>query len=229
MVSSIIKQIAVFFFIVTIVVHTKAADAQIESVTKEFKNIQNSIFGGTIDFKCGLNIYRYQKKLISKYLYIKEGLDWKLLPDSSFKDTGISFDGLSQRGINLDHFLNRNIELQTFSTNKARNVPARYFEILNSDESIPLTTSIDMFRSQAFYENRYDTLFYIKFLADKYFREQKIFSSFNFTEEDKLISKLKDAERTLILNSEASKAKKQKSFHVLTREYKSSEYCWLIK
>ena len=98
-----------------IVASFAAAENNEVTLEQKYTNLNNSILGGVIIFRCNDSFYKLEKSILtSNKIYIKNGIEWDLLSDVKLKQLGFSFiasNSIEQLDINLVNFENINLPI----------------------------------------------------------------------------------------------------------------------
>lgn len=149
-----------------------------ESLEQKYTKLYNSFLGSHLQFKCGDEYYKVEKKFIGdNIIYIKDGIEWKRISQTVLKPLGLAFFGtikVSEFDINTVNF--DNIQLPIFNhpyLSSKRNNKSDYFSLVNKSGELYVGSVIDFKVDIISSSNIYETTALLVFNNEKYFLEQK--------------------------------------------------------
>jgi hypothetical protein len=154
------------------------ATAENNEVTLEQKytNLNNSVLGGVIEFRCNDYFYKLEKSILTtNKIYIKNGIEWDLLSDVKLKQLGFSFiasNSIEQLDINLVNFENINLPIFNHKNVVIRTLAKDYFYLSQENVELPLLLTIDFKESKLSAKSISDFKAFLVFNKAMYIKEQ---------------------------------------------------------
>tara|TARA_R110002124_G_C8971684_1_gene515175 strand:+ start:391 stop:1098 length:708 start_codon:yes stop_codon:yes gene_type:complete len=146
------------------------------TLEQEYTNLNNSILGGVIEFRCNNSFYKLEKSILtSNKVYIKNGIEWDLLSNVKLKQLGFSFiasNSIEQLDINLVNFENINLAIFNHKNVVTRTLAKDYFYLSHESVELPLLLTIDFKESKLLAKNVADFKAFLVFNKAMYIEEQ---------------------------------------------------------
>lgn len=159
-----------------IVASFAAAENNEVTLEQKYTNLNNSILGGVIIFRCNDSFYKLEKSILtSNKIYIKNGIEWDLLSDVKLKQLGFSFiasNSIEQLDINLVNFENINLPIFNHKNVVIRTLAKDYFYLSHENVELPLLLTIDFKESKLSTKSMSDFKAFIVFNKTMYIKEQ---------------------------------------------------------
>lgn len=146
-----------------------------DSAFDHYRAINQSFFGGQVDFSCAGNTWRYEKTWSSESLYIKEELGWAPLNGFASKENGIFLSVPAwqfQVPYKVIVEMITEFDLPIFDRSKLFNsFPLEYFKIDSRTQS-PAEITFDLYKKNCLIKNASDVEIERRFFLKKYVEEQ---------------------------------------------------------
>ena len=201
-----------------------------ESFEQKYTKLYNSFLGSHLQFKCGDEYYKVEKKFIGdNIIYIKDGIEWKRISQTVLKPLGLAFFGtikVSEFDINTVNF--DNIQLPIFNhpyLSSKRNNKSDYFSLVNKSGELYVGSLIDFKVQTITSSNIYSTTALLVFNNEKYFSEQQIPPRISFDDDQREQQNKLSNERIDTLNMVSRRFEKPIEIKVPKLQVELKRYC----
>ena len=201
-----------------------------ESLEQKYTKLYNSFLGSHLQFKCGDEYYKVEKKFIGdNIIYVKDGIEWKRISQTVLKPLGLAFFGtikVSEFDINMVNF--DNIQLPIFNhpyLSSKRNNKSDYFSLVNKSGELYVGSLIDFKVQTITSSNIYSTTALLVFNNEKYFSEQQIPPRIYFDDDQKEQQNKLSNERIDTLNMVSRRFEKPIEIKVPKLQVELKRYC----
>jgi hypothetical protein len=197
-----------------------------QSLYEASKEVLNSTFTSELIFNCDNLTFKLYSNLFVTKLYWKSGLDWEILDDVEFKDTGLIFRGLgSANGVPI-RSMNIDVDLPMLKGSRA--YKNDFFIRASKSDFVSYEYTVDFLKSVIETTNLYDVSDKVILDLEAYKKEQMFWlnlpHTLSMSEREREEKKSKD-----ILAIEETMARLSEEIRVLTKagEIKKSSRCFI--